>query len=91
LISSYFYLLCADKILLLTKYSRRQNVGVDQIFASAKRQQNTPVDKMLASTKYPRQQNVGACVEASLYCFGPAEFGANDFSQTSLMFSYLSL
>jgi hypothetical protein len=45
---------------------------------------------MLASTKYWRGQNVGACVEASPYCFGPAESAAADFSQTSLMFSYFS-
>ena len=45
---------------------------------------------MLVSTKCRRRQNVGACAEASPYCFGPAESTAADFSQTSLMFSYIS-
>ncbi len=47
---------------------------------------------MLALTKYPRGQNLGVnkMLEASPYCFSPAESAAADFSQTSLMFSYFS-
>ncbi len=48
-------------------------------------QQNTRVNKMLK--KYLRQKNVGASAEESLYCSGPAESAAADFSQTSLIFS----
>jgi hypothetical protein len=79
-------------MLASTKYYHRQNVGIDKIFASTKcwRRQKICVNKMLASTKYLPQQNVGACVEASPYCFGPAESAAADFSLTSLMFSHFS-
>ena len=38
-----------------------------------------------------RQQNVGACAEASPYCFGLAKSAVADFSQTSLMFSFLKM
>jgi hypothetical protein len=67
-------------MLASTKYSRQQNVGVDKILASTKfsRRQNTRVDTILASTKCWR------------ILFGPAESTADDFSQTSLMFSYVS-
>jgi hypothetical protein len=59
----------------LLKYSRRQN---------------TCVYKILASTKCWHEQNVGTCAEASPYCFGQTESAATDFSQTSLMFPYIS-
>jgi hypothetical protein len=77
-------------MLALAKYSRRQNVGIDKMFASTKYwcRQNIGVKKIFVSTKYPCQQNVGTCAEASPYCFGPAESAAADFSQTSLMFYF---
>jgi hypothetical protein len=51
----------SKKILASTKYSRRQNAGVDKILASTKcwRQQNTHVNKMLVLTEYSLRQNVG--------------------------------
>jgi hypothetical protein len=76
-----------DQILVSTKYWCRQNTRVDEMLASTKylHQQNTRVNKMLK--KYLRQKNVGASAEESLYCSGPAESAAADFSQTSLIFS----
>ncbi len=62
-------------MLASAKYSRRQNVGVD---------------KILDLTKYSCRQNVGAGAEVSPYYYYPAESAAADFSQTSLMFSYVS-
>jgi hypothetical protein len=67
-------------MLVLTKYQRGQNVGVDKTYASTKcwRRQHISVDKMLASTKCWRRQswwrqNVGAekngaDTEESPYC-----------------------
>jgi hypothetical protein len=82
-----------NNMLASTKHWRQQNVCVEKIFVSKKysRRQNIGVDKILLSTESSRLKNVGACVEASPYCFGPAESAAADFSQTSLMFSYFSL
>ena len=50
-----------SKILVLTKYRRRQNIGVDKILASTKylRCQNVGIDKILALTKCWRRQNIG--------------------------------
>ncbi len=81
-----------NKMLAPTKYLHWQNVGSDKILESTKVwcQQISRVNKILASTKYSRRQNVGTCMEASHYCFGPAESTAADFSQTLLMFSYFS-
>ncbi len=66
-------------------------MGQDKIYGWSAHRQNIGVDKILASTETRRQQNVGAFVEASPYCFGPAESAAADFSQSLRMFSYLSL
>ena len=52
-------------------------------------QQNIGVDKILALTKYLGRQNVGRRRRISLL-FGSAESTAADFSQTSLMISYVS-
>jgi hypothetical protein len=74
-------IICVDKIIAVTKISRRQNIGADKILVSTKirRQQKSRTDRTLASTKILRQQNVGA------------ESTAADFSQTLLKISYVSL
>jgi hypothetical protein len=78
-------------MLASTKYSRRQNAGFDKILASTKysRRQNTHADRNLASTK-SRIDKMLAHARMHLKLFGLAESTASDFSQTSLMFSYVS-
>ncbi len=87
-------------MLVLTKYQRRQNVGVDKTYASTKcwRRQHISVDKMLASTKSWWQQNVGAekngaDTEESLYCLARKnpQLLASAGLLALLQISYLSL
>ncbi len=49
----------------MTKYWRRQKLGVDKILASTNdwHQQKLAGDKTLASTKFMHQKNVGACAD----------------------------
>jgi hypothetical protein len=76
-------------------YWRRRNTRVE-ILVSTKisRQQNSRVDKNLASTKFSRRPK--PCVDKMRrrrrisVVFGSAESTAADFSQTSLMISYVS-
>jgi hypothetical protein len=94
-----------DKILAPTEmFASTEIIGVNKMLASKKFwcRQNTHVDKMLAWTKYSRQRNAHVNKILTLkkcwrrrwsisLLFGLApESTAADFSQTSLMFSFIS-
>jgi hypothetical protein len=80
-----------NKMLALIKSSHRQNPRVDK----SSRRQNVGIDEILALTKYSRRQNSQSTKcwrrrRIISFLFGSAESTAADFSQTSLMISYVS-
>jgi hypothetical protein len=76
-----------QKLLVSTKYWRRQNIGVRQNMGSTKswHRQNLGVDKKLAQTKrWCRRRRIS-------FLLGSAESTAADFSHAPLKISYFSL
>jgi hypothetical protein len=86
------------KMLVSTKHSHRQNIGVDKMLALTKYlcRQNVGINKILASTKCWRQQNTSVDKILASAWENPlivwlGRVHTADFSQTSLKISFFFL